>query len=43
LHYRAGNRSQARDFTIKAKTYCEKTGDLEGAAIYAGNLAVIEA
>jgi hypothetical protein len=42
LHYRAGNRTQARDFTIKARTDSERTGDHEGAAIYARNLEVID-
>lgn len=43
LHYRAGNRDAAREFTLQAKAYCERTGDRDGAQIYANNLNVIDA
>ena len=43
LYYRAGNRDAAREFTLQAKAYCERTGDREGAQIYANNLDVINA
>jgi len=41
LHYRAGNREEAHEFTLKAKAYCERIGDREGAEIYARNLSTI--
>ena len=43
LHYRAGDRDQAHEFTLKAKAYCERIGDREGAEIYARNLTTIDA
>jgi len=43
LHYRAGNLGAARKFTLEAKAYCERTGDRNGAQIYADNLSVIDA
>ena len=43
LHYRAGDRGQAREWTLKARERCERMGDREGADIYAKNLSVIEA
>jgi hypothetical protein len=43
LHYRAGNRDQAHEFTLKAKVYCERIGEHEGAEIYARNLNIIDA
>jgi hypothetical protein len=43
LHYRAGNLDAARKFTLEAKAYCERTGDSDGAQIYASNLNVIDA
>jgi len=42
VNHRAGNREQAHHFTVKAKIYCERTGDHEGAQIYARNLTVID-
>ena len=42
LHYRAGNRNEARELTLKARAYCERTGDHEGAKIYAHNLEIID-
>jgi hypothetical protein len=43
LNYRAGNRDQAHEFTLKAKVYCERIGDHAGAEIYARNLSIIDA
>ena len=44
LNYRAGNRERAHEFTLKAKSCCERVGDHEGAAeIYARNLNIIDA
>ena len=43
LNYRAGKRDQAHEFTLKAKVYCERIGDHEGAEIYARNLSIIDA
>jgi hypothetical protein len=43
LNYRAGNQKQAREFTLKAKAQCERTGDHEGAEIYRKNLDIIDA
>lgn len=43
LHYRAGHREQAHEFTLKAKACCERIGDREGAEIYARNLSTIDA
>ena len=43
LHYRAGNREEAHKFTLKAKVYCERIGDREGAEIYAVTLRTIDA
>jgi hypothetical protein len=43
LNYRAGNQREAREFTLKAKEYCERIGDHEGAEIYRKNLAIIDA
>jgi hypothetical protein len=43
LYYRAGKRDAAREFTLQAKAYCERTGDREGAQIYTNNLDVINA
>jgi hypothetical protein len=43
LHYRAGNLDAARKFTLEAKAYCERTGDSDGAQIYASNINVIDA
>ena len=42
VNYKAGNRDQAREFTLKAKVYCERIGDREGAEIYARNLSIID-
>ncbi|HET9360000.1 MAG TPA: hypothetical protein VFO58_09625 [Vicinamibacterales bacterium] len=43
VHYRAGHRDQARQFTLMAKDYCERMGDPEGTEIYARNLSIIDA
>jgi hypothetical protein len=41
-YFLAGNRESARTYTVKAKNYCERVHDREGAAIYASNLARID-
>jgi hypothetical protein len=43
LNYQAGNRDQAHELTLKAKAYCDRLGDHEGAEIYARNLKIIDA
>lgn len=41
LYYRNGNDDDAREWTLKARDYCERIGDREGVNIYTNNLAVL--
>ena len=41
-YYRAGDKEQARAFTLKAREYCARIGDHEGAEIYSRNLNTID-
>jgi hypothetical protein len=43
VYYLAGNRDTGRTYTVKAKEYCERIGDVEGVEVYSAHLRNIDA